>query len=472
MKNRKKLKGTLFPIALAAIIGFSMTMCDSPTDSKPDQTVVPVTGVTLNKTMITLTVGNTEALTATVTPEDATNKTVTWSSGNSSVAAVSGGNVTALALGTAIITVTTQDGGKKATCNVIVGPPVAVTGVALNKSATTIAVGQTETLIAAVEPATATNKNISWTSSNNAVATVANGTITAVAVGTATITATTEDGGFTATCAVVVVPPTGVTGVAMNKTATTITIGDTETLSVTVTPPEATNKAVTWDSSDPAVATVANGTVTAVALGTANITATTVDGGFTASCAVTVTPPIAVTGVALNKSTTILDIGQTETLTATVAPANAANKNISWASNNPFVATVVDGTITANISGTATITVTTDDGGHTAFCVVTVKKVLESFDDITFTADAAPNITGPTFYLLDAPSTVTLTVTNPGQYYSIDWNLSYNGITHLQGPSFTLNSTDFDVAGEYILTVEVIQNGVPYNRTITITVED
>ena len=179
-------------------------------------TVVDVTGVSLNKTSTSIQVGASEQLTATVEPNNATNKAVNWSSNPTSVATVdNNGNVTAVAEGTATITVTTQDGNKTATCTVTVTPassdPVAVTGVSLNKTSTTLTVGGSETLTANVQPSNATNKAVNWSSNPTSVATVdSNGKVTAVGEGTATITVTTQDGNKTATCTVTVnaAPPT------------------------------------------------------------------------------------------------------------------------------------------------------------------------------------------------------------------------------------------------------------------------
>ncbi|MGI6634510.1 MAG: Ig-like domain-containing protein [Christensenellales bacterium] len=166
----------------------------------------PVTGVSLNKTTLTLLVGNSETLTATVAPENATHKDVTWSSDDETVATVdNSGKVTAVAPGTATITVKTTDGEKTATCTVTVNAAtVAVTGVSLNKTATSLVVGGTEALQATIEPATATNQNVTWSSDKPAIATVDNGVVTAISVGQATITVKTDDGNKTATCTVTV----------------------------------------------------------------------------------------------------------------------------------------------------------------------------------------------------------------------------------------------------------------------------
>ncbi|MGI6726501.1 MAG: Ig-like domain-containing protein [Christensenellales bacterium] len=164
----------------------------------------PVTGVTLSKTYIVLAVGGAETLYATVAPPNATDPSVTWSSSNTGIAAVDqSGKVTAVAPGTAGITVKTADGEKTATCAVNVDVPV--TGVELNKTATTLVVGGSETLTATIVPPDALYKAVTWSSDKPGVASVdQNGKVTAVAPGAATITVKTEDGGKTASCSVTV----------------------------------------------------------------------------------------------------------------------------------------------------------------------------------------------------------------------------------------------------------------------------
>lgn len=203
------------------------------------------------------------------------------------------GTPTAADTYTFTVTATNDSGSdsKEYTLN-IKSATVPVTGVTLNQAELSLYTGESKTLTATVQPDSATNKNVTWESSNKSVATVdANGLVTAVSAGTATITVTTEDGNKTATCAVTVAAATvPVTGVTLNKTSTSLYVGDTETLTATVAPDNATNKAVTWTSSDSTVATVdQNGVVTALARGTAVITATAADGsGANATCTVTV----------------------------------------------------------------------------------------------------------------------------------------------------------------------------------------
>ena len=301
---------------------------------------------------------------------------MTWKSSNAAIASVdANGKVTGVAAGEATITVTTEEGGKTATCKVIVSDKeIKVTGVKLNKSETSILVGDNETLTATVLPEDATNQKVTWKSDKPEIASVdANGKVTAVKAGEATITVTTEDGGKTATCKVTVSETSvAVTGVTLNKTALTLNIGASETLSATVAPVDATNKKVTWKSSDAAVATVdANGKVTGVAAGEAIITVTTEDGGKTATCKVTVKPNL-VSEITL--AALAIYVGESKAITATVKPDDATNKTLTWKSSDETVATVdATGKVTGKKIGTATITATAQDGsGVSGSCTVTV----------------------------------------------------------------------------------------------------
>ena len=174
---------------------------------------VSVESVSLNQTKITLEKGKTATLVATVKPTNATNTAVTYKSSNESIAKVdSKGVITAVAKGTATITVTTTDGQKTATCEVTVTEKteagegkVSVESISLNQTKVSLEKGKTTTLVATVKPTNATNKAVTYKSSNESVAKVdSKGVITAVAKGTATITVTTADGQKTATCEVTV----------------------------------------------------------------------------------------------------------------------------------------------------------------------------------------------------------------------------------------------------------------------------
>lgn len=262
-----------------------------------------------------------------------------------------------------------------------------VVGLSLDKPSILLTVSNTtEKLIPIFIPNNATNKVVAWTSSNPSIATVTNtGLVTAVSDGVATITATTQDGGYTATCEVTVAllegPGIPVTGVELNVQKIELTrAGDVYQIEADITPINATNQTVIWSSSNSRVATVTGGgLVTAVSNGVTTITATTQDGGYTATCEVRVKLPegsvIPVTGVELNTQRIKLNrIGDVYQIEADITPINATNQAVTWASSNPNVATVTDtGLVTAVSEGTATITVTTEDGQKVATCTVTVR---------------------------------------------------------------------------------------------------
>jgi uncharacterized repeat protein (TIGR02543 family) len=197
--------------------------------------------------------------------------------------------------------------------------PVPATGVTLSPTSLSLVVGGTVTLSSDFEPVNATNRNVTWTSNNDAVATVTDGVVSAVSVGNATITVTTEDGDHTANCAVKVsASPILVSDVTLNKTALALAVGGTETLSATVAPADATDKAVNWSISPPGIAEVSKGRVTGFAAGSATVTVTTVDGGHTATCAVTVTA---------SSNLNDIDFGFDAALPQTINVANATQWN-------------------------------------------------------------------------------------------------------------------------------------------------
>ena len=252
--------------------------------SKEIEVVRPATGVSLNTSSIELSVGQNYTLTATVEPPDASNTSVIWSTDNGEVATVADGLVSAVGEGSAVITVKTVDGGFEATCNVTVKIPV--TGVSLDEGPINLFTGDTYQLTETVLPENATNKSVTWSSNNEGAALVSEGLVSAIGDGEATITVTTVDGSFEAACVVRVTTP--VTGVSLNKETLVIEPGNTGTLIATVEPSGATNKSVTWSSSNESVATVSDGVVSAVSEGDTTITVTTVDGDFTATCSVSV----------------------------------------------------------------------------------------------------------------------------------------------------------------------------------------
>ncbi len=333
-----------------------------------------VTGVSLDPTEAQMHIGETLQLEETVIPENADNQNVTWTSSNEAVASVDeDGLVTAEDAGTAIITVTTEDGDKTAQCTITV-LKTTVTGVILDQTAAHMYVREALQLKETVAPENADNKDVTWSSSDEAVASVnENGLVTAKNAGTATITVTTEDGGKTAECAITVeaVP---VQQIKLEPISTTLPLGKTLTLKSQILPENATNPGITWTSSEPSIASVdANGTVKALKTGTVTITAAAVDGSsITGTSEITVIV-IPVTGIKLNQTTASIQDNDTITLHAEVLPADATYKTITWRSDNPQVAAVdAKGKVTAVKTGTARVIATSADGKKEAVCTVTV----------------------------------------------------------------------------------------------------
>ena len=326
--------------------------------------------VSLSASSLSVYEGTSRTLKATVLPKSALNKAVKWSSSNTRVATVSkDGVVKAVSVGTATITAKAVDGGKKAVCTVNVLRHTK--SVELNVSAINLKAGQTGTLKATVLPASASNKNVIWTSSNTKVATVSSaGVIKAVSAGQAVITATTAEGKKTAKCTVNVSVP--VTGVTFPVSAVSVADTAKTTVFAKVLPENAGNKKLIWTSGDSSVFTVdANGVVTGVSVGKAVLTVKTQEGGFTASVPVTVYRGAKL--ISLNKNSASLEIGATVTLSGAVSPEDAAYRTITWESSDKSVATVdSNGVVKALKGGKAVITASVENGRVKASCEVTV----------------------------------------------------------------------------------------------------
>ena len=343
-----------------------------------------------------LIVGMTKKLEATITPEDATTKTITWTSSNTDVATVTAeGIVTAKGAGTSVITAKTYN-GKTAKCTITVKQQV--TAIALSDETVSLWVGKKKTLTATATPTTANNTSVSWSSSDNKVATVSSkGVITAKGKGTCTITCTAADGyGTKNTCEVTVKQP--VTTIALSDETVSLWVGKKKTLTATATPTTANNTSVSWSSSDNKVATVSSkGVITAKGKGTCTITCTAADGYGTKNiCEVTVKQPV--TEIALSETTASLWVGDTKAITATATPTTAGNISVTWSSSDNSVASVSsEGVITANGEGTCTITCTAADGyGTSSICEVTVMQQATSIDELQIVNDKSPiyNING------------------------------------------------------------------------------
>ncbi len=392
--ERKKIK-TLGPLEIVL-------------DSSP----ATVSGVELNKSEIELSVNETEALTATVLPEDAPDKTVSWSSSNNDVATVSStGVVTAVSAGTAVITVTTNTGGKTATCVVTVkeDAPVITYSLAIDPTSAEIKYGETQAFTLTLttttngEAATQTVTGATWASSDENVATVANGTATGTGAGSATITAKfTPEGSEEELSASASLTVTNVVSysLAIDPESAEIKSGETQAFTLTLTTTTngvaetQTVTGATWASSDANVATVANGTATGTGAGIVTITAKYTPEGseeeLSASASLTVTVDVITYSLAIDTESAEVLVGGTKAFTLTLTTTTngeAATQTVTgatWTSSDASVATVANGTATGVAEGTVTITAKYTPEGSAEELTVTAQ----------LTVNKAPNHAG------------------------------------------------------------------------------
>ena len=327
---------------------------------KVSKKVINVENISLNKTSITLEEGKVDSLVASVTPSNATNQNVSFSSSNTSVVKIdTNGKVTAVSPGTATITAKSSN-NKTVSCIVrVTKKEIFADKITVSPNKVTLEVGKTRPLSAEILPSDATNKTITWSSSNNKIASInSEGRITAKKAGSATITATTSNG-KTSTCLISVTVP--VTKITLNKKELSINKGGSSTLKASIEPSNASNKNITWSTSNSKVAKVdKNGKVTSVAGGTATITAKS-SNGKTATCSVTVVSKI--TSLKLNKSDFILNYGSSTTLSVSITPSDATNKTLSWYSKDTNIVSVdQNGKVTAKGIGRTQVYASSTDG--------------------------------------------------------------------------------------------------------------
>lgn len=335
--------------------------------------IAPATNISL-ETSTTIAKGTTKRLTANLTPADS-NSTVAWSSTNEGVASVAqDGNVTANAVGKAIIIATAE--GHSASCEVEVTNPLKGITITSKDKVTTLKKGQKTQLNVTYDPEDTTDsKEVTWTSSDEKVATVdSNGVVTAIADGTTTIKATVGD--KTATYDITV-EEVKLRGISLGKSVVTVHRGGTDTLTVSYNPENTTDdKKVDWTSSNPSVVSVdGNGKITALKAGTAVITAKV--GNYTATCTVTVDVPL--TGITPENATIELVKNQTAQVNYKLNPEDTTvgDKTVSFASDDTNVATVDEnGKVTAISEGSAKITITSNaDENIAATVTVKVKEI-------------------------------------------------------------------------------------------------
>lgn len=409
---------------------------------------VKVESITLNESEKTLEMGENFTLGATVLPENATNKNFKWSSNNVDVAKVDDyGVVQSVGKGTATITATTQDGGKTAACIVTVNPPVAVESIDIAPAIINLLKGDRyDELVITVAPENAYNKNYTWKSGNPDIASYDGKSIEAKAPGETTITFTTDDGAKTATLIVkvgdreisgngtlTVTDPNGkyeeekhalieATHTVISKTQVELSLKDNNgnaILSLRFSNPLSNGRLAAGNYNCVLNESGANNTVYSYAMYqsmgylssgivvvstdndnyTFTLNGVETSNGFIVSGSYTGKPVYTneyfeVGSVKLNENSKNLTLGESYSgLIATVLPENAFNKKISWNSSHPNIVTVDNnGILFAGGVGTATITATTEDGGKTAECVVTVNPKTATGNG-TFTNNSGQSVT-------------------------------------------------------------------------------
>ncbi len=351
--------------------------CNGKTASCKVTVIVEETGVKLGSSSIEIEKGKSRTLSATVQPTNAYFKDIIWTSSDTSVATVSeNGVITGKNTGTTTITAETHN-HNKTTCKVTVTPRVInPTSITLSKTSITMEEYDDRIITATVNPSDATDKTVTWSTSDSMVAEYYNGRIYSYLPGQATITAKTSNG-KTATCNVTVTPrvinPTSIT---LSKTSITMEEYDDRIITATVNPSDATDKTVTWSTSDSMVAEYYNGRIYSYLPGQATITAKT-SNGITATCKVTVYTRGVVPDVIAMAGSTQLTLGKGEgtKLSASVSPSNATNKEINWRTSDSGILTVdSSGNVKATGCGTAWITATA--AGNTKLsvsCKITVR---------------------------------------------------------------------------------------------------
>lgn len=425
---------------------------------------IPVTNIAMSEASISMQVEGTHQLNATVAPTNATNQDYVWASLDESVATVSeSGLVTAIAVGGTTITATAQDGsGVYGSCTVTVSAKPAEPTYTLVTSNSTLHNGDT------VVVKTSSDQGVTgWNGTKDATISTTESEWVQFTVGSASSSGWTlydsgaskyiaspsanefkysttggtcyvdSDGHLQCNSRYLTInstyirfygsigsytpffvyqltggsggssTPTYPTSISLSAESSSIGIGATTQLTVGYTPSDTNVKNVTYTSSSDSIATVSNiGLVTGIAQGSATITATAeaASGTVKATTTITVTP-IAVTSVSLSSNSETIKVGKTVTLTPTISPSNATNKNVTWSSSNTSIATVSEGLVTGVSAGTVTITVTTVSGNKTATCTVVVQESSASGEEtftITYTDLPTSYQTGSTVYTAES----------------------------------------------------------------------
>ena len=340
--------------------------------------IQPVKKIVIDAGDKNVAAGASKQLTVVFTPENASIRNVTWSSANPAIAEVDAdGVVTGRKRGSVNIVATAAD-GSNAKASVYMNVTQPVTSVSLNQNEYNVVAGRAVQAKATVSPSDASDKKLTWSSSDETIATVKGGQITGKRAGTCTVTvASAASPDVIAEATVNVVQLVSRIECTTPKKEQSLKVGETVDLRWRVLPEDATDSSLTFKSLHPKIATVdANGVVTAVSRGTATIVATARDQGKkSGSVKISVIQPA--TGVEMQKPLYYIQHGEAGSIRALVQPRNANNQKIHWSSADEYVATVrSNGTSTGSVygvnNGYTTVTACTDDGGYTADTLIRV----------------------------------------------------------------------------------------------------
>ncbi|MEG2290628.1 MAG: S8 family serine peptidase, partial [Clostridium sp.] len=309
-----------------------------------DGEVPTITGITLEKPIMDVKIGEEFDLNFNLEPYNHLVKTAEFISSSNSIVSVVDGKAVAHKAGKVIVTVNINSYTVFGTWEInVTDTSTSLKSIALNEETLKLKKGESSQLEVTFDPADATNKNVTWSSSDEKIVKVVDGKVVAIGVGEAVVTVKSEDGGYTDTCKVTVLPTDiGLKSIKLNESKIKLKKGESSQLAVTFDPADATNKNVTWSSSDEKVATVVAGKVVAVGVGEAVVTVKSEDGGYTDTCKVTVLPTdIGLKSIKLNESKIKLKKGESSQLAVTFDPADATNKNVTWSSSDEKIVKVV-----------------------------------------------------------------------------------------------------------------------------------
>ena len=335
--------------------------------------IQPVKTIQINAGTKKVAAGSTLQLTATCQPDNASIQNVTWSSKTPAVATVDEyGVVTGLKRGSASITATAAD-GSHATGTVTINVTQPVTSLAFTTSEVQVVAGRSVVTKVSVQPSDASEKTVTWSSSDDSVATVrGNGQVVGVRAGVCTLTATsTSNPDVSASVTVVVSQLVTRIENANQADELSIRVGESVQTRWNILPADATVQALTFKSNSPKVATVdENGVVRAQSRGVVTIVATSKDSGKKqGSVKVTVIQPV--TGVSIQRGRYYIQRGSGGTIRAVIQPKNANNQKVNWLSMDEGIATIrSNGTSSGYVygvnNGTTMVSTYTEDGGFTA----------------------------------------------------------------------------------------------------------